>query len=150
MSEVNAWLLDFGGGLHAAVGDLEMIHALPDAPSLFAIPRSPDYCRQVLVWQGEVLPLMDVALRLAARPPSVNGSGSLIVITAFQDHPGAAPRHGALLLNTAPVRIRVNDTQACELPESQSVWGHLAIACFEHQDRGPVPVLDLRKLFSLP
>lgn len=150
MSEANAWLLDLGRGLHAAVGELEMVHVLPDAPTLFEVPQTPDYCRQVLVWQGEVLPLMDVAMRLVARPASESGSRGLIVVTAFQQYPGAAPRHGALLLSTAPVRIRVNDAQACELPESQPVWRRLAVACFEHSDRGPVPVLDLRALFSLP
>lgn len=150
MSEVNAWLLDLGAGLHAAVGQLEMVHVLPDTPTLFEIPQSPAYCRQVFVWQGEVLPLMDVARRLAARPPSVNGSRGQIVITAFQEYPGAASRHGALSVSTAPVRIRVNDSQARALPESQPGWRRLAIACFEHPDRGPVPVLDLRRLFSLP
>ena len=48
MSEVNAWLLDLGEGLHGAVGALEMVHVLPDAPALFKIPRSPAYCREVL------------------------------------------------------------------------------------------------------
>ena len=150
MSEVNAWLLDLGGGLHAAVGGLELNHVLTDAPILFDIPQTPDYCRQVMVWQGEVLPLMDVAMRLTARPSSANASLGLIVVTAFQEYPGATSRHGALLLNTAPVRIRVNDAQACELPESQPGWRRLARACFEHSDLGPVPVLDLRTLFSLP
>ncbi len=49
MSDVNAWLLHLGNGLHAAVGELEMIHVLPDFPTLFDIPGSPAYARQVLV-----------------------------------------------------------------------------------------------------
>ncbi len=43
MSEVNAWLLDLGEGLYAAIGELEMVHLLPDAPALFDVPQSPPY-----------------------------------------------------------------------------------------------------------
>jgi chemotaxis signal transduction protein len=148
MSGVNAWLLDLGDGLHAAVGELELVHVLPDPPTLFEIPQSPAYCRKVLVWEGEMLPLMNLAMRLSVL--AVPKSQVLVAITAFQEHPGAALRHGALLLGAPPVQIRVNDSLACELPEAQPDWQRLAIACFRRSDLGPVPVLDLEKVFSLP
>lgn len=148
MSEVNAWLLDLGEGLHGAVGALEMVHVLPDAPALFEIPRSPAYCREVLVWQGEIMPLMNLAMRLLGRP--VAESRDLVAVTAFQEYSGAEPRYGALVLSAPPVRIRVNDSRACELPEAQPDWQRLAIACFRRSDLGPVPVLDLGKVFSPP
>jgi len=150
MSEAAAWLLDLGGGLHAAVGEREMLHLLPDPPTLYRIPQSPPYCRQVLVWEGEVLPLMELARRIPVGEGARTEAQGLIAITAFQEHPGAAPRRGALLLSAAPVRIGVNDAQACALPEPRSVWRRLAIACFEHPARGPIPVLDLARLFLLP
>jgi chemotaxis signal transduction protein len=150
MSEAGAWLLDLGGGLFGAVGEREMVHVLPDRPVLQEIPQSPGYCRKVLVWQGEVLPLMDLAGRLAARPRVSEGRPELIAVTAFQQQPGAAPRHGALVLNAPPVRVRVHDAQACELPEPQRRWQRLSIACFQHPDHGPVPVLDLPRVFLLP
>ena len=154
MSTVNAWMLDLGGGLHAAVGEREMIHVLPDAPTLYQIPQSPSHCRQVLVWQGTVLPLMDLSKRLPAgisdTPDTAIGSRELVVITAFQGHPGDEPRHGALLLRGMPVRIRVSDTDACDLPEPLQPWRPYAIACFDHSGTGPVPVLNLHGVFSLP
>jgi hypothetical protein len=148
MSEVNAWLLDLGGGLLAAVGELEMVHMLPDDPELFEIPQSPAYCRNVLVWQGEILPLMNLASRVLDRP--VKENRNLVAITAFQEYPGAEVRHGALILHAPPERIRVNDSHACDLSGFQTVWRRLALACFEYTDRGPVPVLDLCNLFLLP
>jgi len=148
MSEVNAWLLDLGEGLLAAVGQLEVVHVLPDAPTLFEIPQSPSYCRKVLVWETEMLPLMNLAMRLLGR--TVAESRGLVAVTAFQAYPGAQPCYGALMLDAPPVRIRVSDSQACDLPDAQSGWRRLAIACFEQSGRGPVPVLDLAKVFSLP
>ena len=148
MSEVNAWLLDLGEGLHAAVGELEMVHILPEAPALFEIPQTPDHCRRVLVWRGEVLPLMDIAMRLEARSSAVDGTRGLIAVTAFEEAPGRPARHGALWLNRAPARIRVDDAQACGLPESLPDWRPIAISCFDYAGLGPVPVLDLHTVFS--
>ena len=141
MSEVTAWLLDLGDGLHAAVGEREMIHVLPDPPPLFEIPRSPAYCRKLLIWQDELLPLMNLAGRVAARPvaPAEGqpGPDGLVAIAAYQPHPGEAP-----------ARIGVSDADACGLPEALGAWRRYAISCFEHADIGPVPVLDLRSVFS--
>lgn len=148
MSEANAWLLDLGNGLHAAVGELEIVYVLPDPPTLFEIPRSPTYCRKVLVWQGEILPLMNLAMRLSV--PAMPKNRKHVAITVFQDYPGSASHYGALSLGGLPVRIRVNDSFACELPDPQQEWHQLAIACFKLANQGPVPVLDLRQVFSLP
>ena len=153
MSEANAWLLDLGRGRHAAVGELEMVHVLPEPPTLFEIPRTPDYCRQVLVWQGEVLPVMDIAMRLWAQPSEVprplGGARDLVAIAAFQQRPGDVPRHGGLLLRGMPARIVVSDANACELPDSLQAWRPYALSCFDYSGVGPVPVLNLRGTFSL-
>jgi chemotaxis signal transduction protein len=152
MSEVTAWLLDLGHGLHAAVGEREIIHVLPDPPPMFEIPRSPAYCRRLLIWQDELLPLMNLAGRVTARPvapaEAQPGDDGLVAIAAFQRHPGEAPRHGGLLLRGTPSRVGVSDANACGLPEAPGGWRQFAISCFEHADLGPVPVLDLQSVFS--
>jgi chemotaxis signal transduction protein len=146
MAEVNAWLLNLGEGLLAAVGEREMIHLLSDQPALFEVPQSPCYCRKVFAWQGGILPLMDLPSRLTGRRTLNPG---LVAVVAFSKCPEVKTLHGALLLNSPPQRIRVDDRQACDLPESPSGWEHLAIACFEQSKYGPVPVLDLPRVFSL-
>ncbi len=148
MSDADAWLLDLGHGLHAAVGELEITYLLPDPPKLFAIPHSPVYVPQVLIWQDEIVPLMNLAMRLALAPEP--NPRMLAAILAYQDKPGAVQRHGALWLATPPVRIQVSDALACDLPEPQSNWRRLAFACFEYAHIGPVPVLNLHRVFSLP
>jgi chemotaxis signal transduction protein len=153
MSAVNAWLLDLGGGLHGAVGDREMIHVLPDPPTLHEIPQSPGYCRQVLVWQGEVLPLMDLAKRLSPEPTDapdpVSGRRDLVGVAVFQRERGEAPQYGCLLLRSMPARIAVSDADACELPDSLEAMRPFSVSCFSDTKIGPVPVLDLHRVFSL-
>ena len=146
MGEVSAWELDLGEGLSAAVGEREMIHLISDPPPLFEIPQSPRYCRKVFIWQGKILPLIDLPMRLLGHRTVSKG---LLAVVTFQNYPEAKIRHGSLLLNSLPRRIHVDDSQVCDLPEAPSGWRHLAIACFE-QGQGPVPVLDLPSLFSLP
>lgn len=150
MKEAIAWLLDLGSGLHAAVGEGELQHLLPEVPTLHRIPRSPPYCHQVLIWEGEILPVMDLAQRILARDVMRPGGTGLMAITAFQGPATAALGHGALPLDTPPMRIRVTDAQACELPEPERIWREWASACFEHPGHGAVPVLDLARLFLLP
>jgi chemotaxis signal transduction protein len=149
VSPVNAWLLDLGG-LYAAIGEREMRHLLPDSPALHTIPRSPAYCRQVLIWEDEVVPVMDLARRIHPSSPAAAATRGPIAIIAFQGQPRDRPQHGTLLLSAPPVRARVSDAQACLLPEPASAWRRLASACFEQDGRGPFPVLDLARIFWLP
>lgn len=143
MAEASAWLLTLDAELRAAVGEREMIH-LVQAPALFAIPDTPPYCRHVLLWQDEIVPVLDLAAwlrgdRAAAKPP-------LVGIFAYQT-PTATIAYGALPLLAAPARRRVSDDQACALPEQPPGWARVALSCFREGDR-PVPILDLPYLFS--
>ncbi len=152
MSECMAWLLHLPGGPRAAVGELEMVHVVPSSPALFEIPLSPFYCRNVVVWRDEVLPLMNLAARVTgeavAQTETIAGIENLVGIVAYQSCSDGAPRKGALVLGGAPARIRVSDVQACALPASEQGWRPITISCFKHPDHGPVPVLDLPAVFG--
>lgn len=147
MSEANAWLLEFSEGLLAAVGERQMVHLLPSDTALFEVPRSPVYCSRLVIWHEQILPLMDLGLRLLGRPMVNQG---LLAVVAFPGSRSTQTSHGALLLNAPPVRLRVNDSQACVLPDSLQIWRQLAVACFEQAEIGLVPVLDLAMVFSHP
>jgi hypothetical protein len=142
--EAGAWLLDFGGGSHAAVGLRELLHLVPQ-PGLFEVPRTPRHCARALIWQNQVVPVWDV---LAWLRPGVRADGAgLAAIVGYQSRRGQAPQFGALLLAEPPGRIDVSDDQACGLPPDQPRWGEIANSCFRHRD-APVAVLDLPKMFS--
>ena len=144
MPESTAWMLALDRQLLAAVGERELVHLI-ETPTLLAVPRSPYYCQQVLVWNNTVLPAMDLAAWLRGQP--VQHQQTLAGVFAYQTRPGAEPEYGALLLAGIPTRVRVTDEQACALPKRPGNWRTLAISCFK-QDDNPIPILDLLYIFS--
>lgn len=66
MAEASAWLLTLDPQVRAAVGEREMVH-LVQLPTVFDIPDAPRYCRQVLLWQEGIVPILDLAAWLSGR-----------------------------------------------------------------------------------
>lgn len=144
MREATAWIIELGHGLRAALASSELVHLVP-GPTLFDIPQTPDYCRNLIVWEGAMVPVLDLAFRLVEKP--VERSELFVGLIGFQEHPGDGPRRGALRMTGIPTRVTVNDGQACDLPSHPSGWRHVACSCFVHENEA-IPVLDLPFLFS--
>lgn len=140
-----AWILALDSVLRAAVGERELVHLI-EAPTLLDVPLSPPYCRQVLVWNENLLPAMDLAAWLRPGEP-VQCRWPLAGVFGYQTKPGAEPAYGALLLAGIPERARAADSQACALPKQPARWRTLAISCFKRGDH-PIPILDLPHLFT--
>jgi chemotaxis signal transduction protein len=146
MATSRAWLLGLSDNARAAVGEGELIHIM-ERPLLHEIPGAPIYCRQVLIWQRRVLPVMDVGARLSDR--AGDRRVKLAGIVAYRQQPTRAPVFGALSLSTLPQRISVGDDQACDLPGSPAGWAALSISCFSN-GKGAIPILDLDRIFANP
>jgi len=144
MSKINAWILDFGMGYKAAVGSRELLHLI-DVPASFVVPCTPSYCHRVLFWQGNLLPLMDIAARLCGTAQQ----SSFVAVVGFQQRRGEYPQFGALQLASPPEKVAVSDDQACGLPGDNRVWNEFAISCFDHLGLA-VPVLNVKRLFGTP
>lgn len=144
MAESTAWVLALDQQLLAAVGEREMVHLI-ETPTLLEVPRSPFYCRQVLVWNDAVLPAMDLAAWLRGQP--AHRTQKLAGVFGYQTRSGADPEYGALLLADIPTRIHVTNEQACALPKQPNNWRSLAISCFRQGDQ-PIPILDLPHIFT--
>jgi hypothetical protein len=123
--ESAAWVLMLDSQLRAAVGERELAHLI-ETPTLLEVPRSPFYCRRVLVWNDTLLPAMDLAAWLREQP--AQGRQTLAGVFAYQTRPGADPEYGALLLAGIPTRARVADEQVCALPDPSAQWRSLAIS----------------------
>lgn len=141
MRKSNAWLLNLGSDRSVALGEREVLHLLPE-PQLFDVPLAPDYCAQVLRWQDQLLPVWDLRVWLGDH----SEHPELVAIVGYQRHVRQTPLFGALLLAEPPVRLQVSDELACGLPEGIP-WPDIACSCFLH-GQGPVPILDLNKMFS--
>jgi chemotaxis signal transduction protein len=140
-----AWVLKLGEGLRAAVGALEMQHLLA-APRLFEIPGSPFHCRHVLIWENELLPVMDLHALLAGRP--IPQQNPLIGVVGYAHAQSGGVQLGSLLLPSIPTRVFVRDDQASELPASELNWRAVAISCFADEEGNAIPILDLSRVFS--
>lgn len=138
----NAWLLDFGQGVRAAVGTRVLVHIIDD-PRVHPVPCTPPHCHGVVSWQGKLLPVLDMAARLGAAAQMPR----LLAIAAYQDRPEEPARFGALLLAAPPVAVVVGDAQSCPLPEQPAGWDRYAVSCFDHQGKA-VPILHPGRVFS--
>ncbi len=143
MAAANAWLLNLGNSLAAAVGEFELIHVLLDPP-LFQVPLCPPHCNRVLLWEGRLLPVMDLSRRLSERDGEPHRYAGIL---AWWEGQKREVRYGALLLAVPPSRIQVRDEESCPLPPQPSAWRSCSLACFLYGDR-PVPILDVSGIFS--
>lgn len=144
MAEATAWLISFAGDVLAAVGEREMVH-LVESPHLEEIPQTPLHCRQVLLWEGQLLPVLDLTAWLTAQP--MQGERVSVGVVGWQEQPGAVPQYGALMFSGVPQKIRVADDHECNLPEYPAAWEAVAASCV-YYDNQPVPILDLPRIFS--
>lgn len=143
MKQSNAWLLDFGEGRKAALGERELLHLITQ-PELYAVPLTPAHCSQVLFWQEQLLPVWDLSIWLDDSPKQ--RITNLAAVIGYQPHSNRPPSFGALLLAEPPERLLVGDEQFCELPDGLP-WPDIASSCFRHGEQ-PVPILDLAVMFS--
>jgi len=141
MSTSSAWLLALGPSYQAAVGLRDMVHLIAAAET-FAIPQAPFYCHQTILWQGNIVPLIDLEGWL--KGTATDNATKYVAIVAYQAQDKI--EYGALSLSAPPKRIQVEDSQSCPLPEDPVLWGKISNACFNAQDTA-TPILDLAVIF---
>lgn len=145
-----AWLLELGENVCVAVGERELQYLLADLPKFNFISNAPSYCNKVFVWQGEIVPVMDIAQLILGRNIIRPKQEELVVLTTFQAHVNEPLQRGAILLSAIPIKINIQDQQVCDFPSPQDIWQQLAVTCFEHPQKGPVPILNLERIFLTP
>lgn len=147
MTTSKAWLLECGSSLAIAVGDHEMAEFVQQQ-GFYTVPGAPEYCSGVIVWQGNIVPVMDLATLhdpvAASRP-----DGSYLCILNYQSAPNTPLQYLAVGVTASPQKILVDDQHACELPDhlGTSVLGQVCLACF-NRDELPVMILDIARLCS--
>ena len=153
LPSVSAWILAYSGRGRAAIGEFELVHILDRAPTRFPVPRAPRHCHEVMLWEQQVLPYVDLAmLDRPARMPhgsdKANAGSTIVAIVGYQTDQRQPPRYGALKLCAIPKRASVSNDSACRLPEDIGAVAGFACSCFRHPEFGAVPVLDLPRIFS--
>lgn len=143
MGAANAWLLHLGNRLLAAVGEFELVHVVLDSP-LFRVPLCPPHCNRLLLWEGRLLPVMDLSRWLLEGDDEPK---RYMAILPWRQGQEENLYYGALPLVVPPTRIQVRDEAACSLPQSPLAWRSCSLSCFLYGDR-PVPILDVSGIFG--
>jgi len=139
----DAWLLQLTGSYRAAIGLREMLYVLPEEPVSHLVPLSRPHAARVMVWQSQLIPLIDLTVFLGGDPaPDARRMIGIVSCAAGNDSKSTS-RLGGLMISRTPERIQVWDHQACGLPPAPAQWRSIAASCFRHPDHGPVPILDL-------
>ena len=144
MAEAMAWIVHLDGRLWVAMGEHEMVHFI-EHPVCKDIPHTPTHCHQILWWEGECLPVLDLAAWLTGQP--VERTHAAVGIVRWQERSEAAPQYGALLCTGIPQKLQVKDEQICDLPVEPAGWRVVAVSCFRHNALS-VPIVDVPYIFS--
>jgi len=146
--KVSAWIISITDTVFASVGEFELVHVLPDNPSLYKVPKAPHYCQQVFVWQNKIIPVMNLAVRFGLEQESAT-THHFISIFAYRAEKTGLLEYGALSLNATPTRTEVSDEQVCKLPTDLSPWRHYFRSCFQETNTQIIiPILKLECLFA--
>ena len=145
-----AWMLPLAEGAHAAIGEYEMVHIIPEWVRLQAIPRCPEYCHKVFTWQGQLIPIFDPHVYIRPKgqvaADAAQNTTPVICIVAYEDD-NHKVCYGGLLLNAIPFRTDVVDVQLCDFPDGNGKWNNIAVSCFSDPVGGRTPILDLPRIF---
>lgn len=151
MKKVPAWVISITDNLSVAVGEFELVHVLPDVPVLFSVPKAPPYCSQVFIWQNKIIPVMNLAAKLAYQQQASPDAHFIICIFAYRAEVTGLVEYGAIFIKNTPRRIEVGDDQACPLPHELDAWQPYSCCCFQESKTGLViPILKLEHLFAPP
>lgn len=147
--KAQAWIISITDTVFAAVGEFELVHILPDNAVLHRVPKTPDYCQQVFIWQNRIIPVMNLATRFALKQESTINDRFVISIFAYRAENTGLLEYGALFLTDTPRRSEVSDEQVCSLPDDLSAWKHYVKSCFQEiKTQKAIPILRLERLFA--
>ncbi len=110
----SAWLLHVANNIQFCIG-LHQAAEYIEAPALYNIPLAPAYCNNVMFWRDSILPVIDINL-LAGRPATL--LRQFVMVIAYQTQDNKPIEHLAVLLESAPHKIQVDDNDACSIPKN--------------------------------
>jgi chemotaxis signal transduction protein len=137
MNKLRAWLLEWPVQ-PLALAQCEVIEVVEE-PEIHRIPVGPPWCRALVYWREQLLPL---ALSYDSEPKEL-----WIVIVAYQPAPGSALEHGAIAVRGMPRQIDVPVDADCEPPADTVLRDAQLRACFLFEDRTIVSP-ELQALFA--
>jgi chemotaxis signal transduction protein len=138
-----AWLLECGEA-QVLISATNMLHVIEDTRLRYHVPMTPAYCNSVLVWQRQLMPVVNLSKWLNA---STKYSCPYSCVLGWQDVDHGT-EYGALAASAFPQRVMIHDSQ-CVTPSAEllTVWGDHAL-CFVDHNKMIVPIIDPARFFG--
>ena len=144
-----AWILPTGN-IHMAIGEFELLYIIAGWQRYIPVPRSPAWCHHVFLWQGRLLPLFDLEIFINPVQDNIRASNitshEVVGVIAYENQ-HLEIQYAGLKLIAPPVLRVVSDDELCDYPKTYAGWKKIALSCFKDPDKGPVPILDIQKIF---
>jgi len=145
MSKAAAWIMNVDKDLYVSVSQLELVHIL-DKPLCMRIPQAPSYCNSTLIWNDNLLPVMDISRLLGHQ--ARNRAHDVVAVTLYKDRNGKH-QYGGIRQMVSPELEYVTNDQICPLPGHFNGLRPATVSCFFSEKGQSVPILDMSSLFSL-
>lgn len=140
---IAAWILPVDEFMKVAVGEFEFIHIVSQT-EYFSIPQAPKYCDQVILWNENIVPVMDLSLWYSGHEQSYDTA--VIAVLIYKNNNGDL-LYGGIRLKNMPVLNIVTNDQSCLLPDESDKWKEMCLSCFKSSNGDVVPILDVARLF---
>jgi chemotaxis signal transduction protein len=134
---IKAWKLHW----HAAplaLAQCEVIE-VAEEPEIYRVPLGPTWCRGLLHWRGQLIPL--------AIDANQDSEGRYIVVVAYQRGAQQSLQFAAFAVTQMPQQFDVPEAADCDLPASSFFSADEPRACLQHEGNTWI-VPDLHKLFA--
>jgi len=144
MSKAAAWLLKINETIYVAVSRMELVHIISN-PVITPLPRAPAYCRNVLIWNDNVLPVADISQLLDGDDNTPYNQ--TVAVISYRDNNNAV-QYGGIMLADSPELEHVNNDQLCQLSDDTMNLHAICLSCFNSEKGFHVPIIDMSRLFS--
>lgn len=143
---VSAWVIKVSAEQNIAISQYEISH-IEESPLLKIIPGAPEWCRHVMLWKNQIIPVMDFTYIYSGSDREDNHSTMFCILRLFNNDQQTT-KYGAIKILQPPVLESVNNHQAINKIDIDSGIRDIAIAAFKRVDESVVPIIDIQKLFN--
>jgi len=143
---LSAWVLQVSAEQNIAISQYEMSH-IEESPKLKSIPGAPEWCRHVMLWKNQIIPVMDFTYIHSSLDGQESSSNMFCILRLF-DNKNQTTKYGAIKILQPPVLESVTNHQAIDKIDIESGIRDISISAFKRGDESIVPIIDIQNLFN--
>ncbi len=141
---VDAWLLAIDYDNKVAVGEFELVYIVNQAEYIH-VPQAPEYCSQIIIWNGKVVPVVDLSSWFTSREQLDDCKA--IAILAYEGAKGEV-QYGGLKLIDIPMLESVTNDQFCHLSQQKMKMEKISHSSYMSKNGEVVAILNIPSIFS--